>query len=74
MRIYSFVVTIHVDRFSDLMLVVGGHPVTIEPLSVGEDNTIDVWITGEAVVSLRLDQCLQKIKHILSTAPVFEEI
>lgn len=74
MSTYSFFATVHVDRFSDLALVVGDHAVIVDVLSMGDDSTIDVEIEGEPENTRRLARCLQKIKHILSSAPVVEEV
>jgi len=74
MRIYSFFATIHQDRFDDLAAIVGEAVVTMEPYSFGGDNTYEVYISGAAEVSRKLDRVLQGVKHILSSAPVFEVV
>jgi hypothetical protein len=73
LRAYSFFITVHLDRFSDLKLITGDLPVVVEPYSALND-TIEVYITGEAETTLKLDRELQKIKDILSIAPVVEEV
>jgi hypothetical protein len=40
---------------------------------MGEDNTVEVYFTGEAQVASRLYNCLNTINYIMSTAPVFED-
>lgn len=74
MSTYSFFATVHLDRFSDLALVVGDNMVVIEPFSVGEDGTVQVHIRGESGLVRSLDRSLQRIKHILLTAPIVEEV
>lgn len=71
---YSFFATIRLDRFSELALVIGDHMVVVEPFSVGQDETVQVHIRGEAELARRLDRSLQRIKHILLTVPVVEEV
>lgn len=73
MRVFSFFSLIHVDRFADLALLIGSHGIVVEPHSMGEDNTVEVYFTGEAQVASRLYNCLNTINYIMSTAPVFED-
>lgn len=62
------------DRFSDLILIIGKYKVTVDLFSMGRDGTIDVQITGESEITRKLDACLHRVAHILSSAPVTEEV
>lgn len=72
---YGFFIQIHVDRFSDLSLVVGKHKVYLDLMSMGEDCTVEVFISGEEPEIIRkLDGSLWRIREMLSTPPVVEGV
>lgn len=72
MRVYSFFALIHLDRFTDLALVVGNNDVAIDPHSVGCDNTVEVQFTGRADTAMKLESCLKRISYILEVPPSLE--
>lgn len=73
MSTYSFYTLVHQDRFSDLMAIVGNHVVIIDLVSFGEDRTVKIHIKGEAGITRKLDRVLQSVKHLLTSAPAYEE-
>jgi hypothetical protein len=67
LRLYNFFATIHLDRFRDLSMVIGGMHQIMEPFAVGSDGTVQVMFKGDAESMLSLQQNLDRIKHILAS-------
>jgi hypothetical protein len=76
MRAHDFYATIHLDRFGDLAMLMAAHRSVIfmEPHAIGPGKMAIVHIFGEEDVTLRLETSIGRIAHILSSAPVYEEI
>lgn len=71
MRLFNFYATIHLARFGDLAILTKDQQVIVEPNSVGDDGTVEVYIRGEAATTLTLDRSIRRLPW-LTTAPVLE--
>lgn len=77
MSTYGFFIQVHVDRFSDLSLVAGSHKdkLHLDLMSMGEDCTVEVFISGEEPEVVRkLDESLWGVRKMLLTAPAAEGV
>ena len=76
MRTNSFLLRVHIDRFEDLDMIIGGEDeesLHVEIISAGDDLTFGVLFSGEEEYIFALGECLRRVSDILSSAPVYEE-
>lgn len=71
MSLSGFLARVHVDRFGDLRMVIGDSEVNIDVVSVGDDRTVEAFLSGDDEdFILRLSQSVRRISTILSSAPL----
>lgn len=74
MRLIGFLARIHVDRFTELRMLIGKGEMDVDIVSFGLDHTVEVFISGEEEDIFSLNRSVRRLSGILSSAPVWEEV